>query len=768
MGAALERFGAWYRAHDPGLAALRRAGRAAILMPLLFAFTDKAISNPTMAVFAAFGSFASLVLVDFGGPMSDRLLAQASFAGVGAVFVCLGTLASRSAWLAGAAMAVAGFCVLFAGAVSSVLASATVGLLLAFILPVCLKGPASSIPDRLAGWGLASAAALLAIWLLWPSPVRNPLRSAVVAACRGLALRLRSGAAYQPAPDDSSRLAYEGAVVAASEAVAGVQRVFFTLPYRPTGLTTAARTLVRLVDELIWLNQIVVLPYPEGAPVDPAVCGVKSAAAAVLDQVADLLEAGSGASEALERAGEGLRRALREMERHAVDELPVGWAEAGSGPAAGIIDSLDPGFRAQQLGFAVSQIAANAAFAAAAERRSFVDRLLGRQPEGFPGPLAAAHRRAFAQLERHSVWLHNSVRGASGLAIAVVVADLSGVQHAFWVVLGALSVLRSNALATGQNILRGLVGTAIGFFVGALLLEAIGKDTTIIWFLLPLAILLAGVAPAAVSFAAGQAAFTVTIVLLFNIIQPAGWRVGLVRIEDVALGCAVSLAVGVLFWPRGGGAALGQALSEAYVESARFLAAAVGFALGCCDAGMPSRPAPSVESLRAAGAAQRLDDAFRSYLAERGAKPVSLAEVSGLLAGVVSLRLTSEAVLDLWAGAGSDSREDRTAARGELLGSTAAVESWYETLAVSLAGHGAVPAALEPDEAANARLVEVVRRELGGQTEDVAIAVRILWTGDHLDAARRVQSGLVGPAQTVTERAMRTLPVLRRLAPQAG
>lgn len=768
MAATLRRFAGWYRAHDPGLAALRRAGRAAILMPILFAFGDKVIANPAMAVFAAFGSFASMVLVDFGGPMGDRLRAQASFAAVGAVFVCVGTLASRSAWLAAGAMAVVGFCVLFAGAVSSVLASATVGLLLAFILPVCLKGPASSIPDRLAGWGLASGAAFVAIWLLWPAPVRDPLRGAVVAACRGLTLRLRADVAYMLGPDDAARASRDEAHEAAAGAVAGVQRVFFGLPYRPTGLTTATRTLVRLVDELTWLNAIVVQAHPEGVGVDPSVCSVKQAAATVLDEVADLFEARSGASEALERAGEQLQRALRELEQHAAQALPAGSAPGGAGATAAIVNSLDPGFRAQQLGFAVSQVGANAAFAAAAERRSFVDRLLGRQPEGFPGPLAAAHRRALANFERHSVWLQNSLRGAIGLAIAVLIADLSGVQHAFWVVLGTLSVLRSNALATGQNILRALAGTAIGFFVGALLLEAIGKDTTIIWFLLPPAVFFAAVAPAAVSFVAGQAAFTVTIVLLFNVIQPAGWRVGLVRIEDIALGCAVSLAVGVLFWPRGAGAALGQALSEAYVESARFLAAAVGFALGCCDVGAPSRPAPSVESQRAAGAAQRLDDAFRSYLAERGAKPVSLAEVSGLVAGVASLRLTSEAVLDLWDEAGSGSRDDRATARSELLESTAAVEGWYETLAVSLAGHGAVPAALAPDEAANARLVEVVRRDLGGESEAVATAVRILWTGDHLDVARRLQGGLVAPAQTVTERAMRTLPALRRLAPQHG
>ena len=227
LRARIGRFAAWYRAHDPGLAALRRAGRAAILMPLLFAFSDKVISNPAVAVFAAFGSFASLVLVDFGGPMGDRLRAQASFAAVGAVFVCVGTLASRSAWLAAAAMGAVGFCVLFAGAVSSVLASATVGLLLAFILPVCLKGPASSIPDRLAGWGLASGAAFLAIWLLWPAPVRDPLRGAVVAACRGLAARLRADVAYLLARDDAARAARDEAAEPSLRRGRRRSRVFF-------------------------------------------------------------------------------------------------------------------------------------------------------------------------------------------------------------------------------------------------------------------------------------------------------------------------------------------------------------------------------------------------------------------------------------------------------------------------------------------------------------------------------------------------------------
>jgi uncharacterized membrane protein YccC len=159
------------------------------------------------------------------------------------------------------------------------------------------------------------------------------------------------------------------------------------------------------------------------------------------------------------------------------------------------------------------------------------------------------------------VWLQNTIRGAAGLGLAVLIANLSGVQHAFWVVLGTLSVLRSNALSTGQNVLGGLLGTVAGFVVGAVVVALVGTNTTLLWLLLPPAVLLAGLAPAAISFAAGQAAFTLTLLILFNILAPEGWQIGLVRIEDVALGSAVSLAVGLLFWPRGAGGALGKALA---------------------------------------------------------------------------------------------------------------------------------------------------------------------------------------------------------------
>src|SRR4051812_10716430 len=98
----------WLRDHDPGYAALRRAARAALVMPAMFAFAAEVIGNPAIATFAAFGSFAMLVLVEFGGSMRERLEAQVALALTGAALVCLGTLLSRSTALAVAGMAVVG------------------------------------------------------------------------------------------------------------------------------------------------------------------------------------------------------------------------------------------------------------------------------------------------------------------------------------------------------------------------------------------------------------------------------------------------------------------------------------------------------------------------------------------------------------------------------------------------------------------------------------------------------------------------------------
>ena len=762
----------WLGQRDRGFAALRRATRTAIIMPAMFALGDKVIGNPQLATFAAFGSFAMLLLVDFGGPMVERLQAQAALAVTGGVFVCLATLASQTAWLAAVAMAVVGFGVIFAGVVSSVLAGATTALLLAFILPVSLAAPASAVPDRLAGWGMAGGVALVATALLWPAPARDRLRGAAAAACRALAARLRAGVAYLlSGMDEQFALDRDHAAAQADQAVEALRSAFLATPYRPTGLSTPARTTVRLVDELNWLNSIVIQPGLHRDGVNRAALRVKEAAAAVLERAADLLDSRGGSSDELDAALTELAAAHAKMQEGVTADLPVGSLRPASDPAAGgapvseFITSLDPAFRAEELSYAVSLIARNVELTAAAERRSWRERWLGRQPEGVPGPLSAARERITSYLEPHSVWLHNSLRGAAGLGLAVLAARLTGVQHSFWVVLGALSVLRSNALNTGQDAVRAMLGTVAGFIVGAALLVGIGTNTTLLWFLLPLAVFLAGVAPAVISFAGGQAAFTLTLVILFNIIQPTGWRVGLVRIEDVAIGVGVSLVVGVLFWPRGAAPALRQALAEAYADGVGYLVSTVRFGMSRGDPDTPAPPALAGDAARAAAASRRLDDAFRTYLAERGAKRFPLADVAGLVTGVVGLRLEADAVLDLWRGDDGQAGGGSAAARHEILGTAERVKGWYDGLATTMITGGELPQPLAHDKAADGRLVRAVRRDLlGDDGRASATAVRMIWTGDHLDVVRRLQAAIISPARATARQPAgdRIIPPLPR------
>jgi hypothetical protein len=255
------------------------------------------------------------------------------------------------------------------------------------------------------------------------------------------------------------------------------------------------------------------------------------------------------------------------------------------------------------------------------------------------------------------------------------------------------------------------------------------------------------------------------LVILFNIIQPTGWRVGLVRIEDVALGVGVSLVVGVLFWPRGASPALRRALAQAYADSAGYLASTVRFGMSRGDPGTPALPSPAGDAARAAAASRRLDDAFRTYLAERGTKRLPLADVAGLVTGVAGLRLEADAVLDLWRRHDGQAGGDVAAARHEILGTAKRVTGWYDGLGTTLIAGGELPQPLGHDEAADGRLVRAVRRDLLGDDDRAsATAVRMIWTGDHLDVVCRLQATIISPARATAGRLAggRIIPPLPR------
>lgn len=209
----------------------------------------------------------------------------------------------------------------------------------------------------------------------------------------------------------------------------------------------------------------------------------------------------------------------------------------------------------------------------------------------------------------------------------------------------------------------------------------------------------------------------------------------------------MSLVAGALFWPRGATGALRGALAEAYAECAAYLRTVAERGTAADRSRQAAEPAAS----RAAAAARRLDDAFREYLAERGRKRLSLAEVASLLPGVAGLRLTAQAVSDLWAGYES-ARIDAPRAQVEVIVMTERVTNWFAAMAQAMTGAGTVPRALHGDGASNGRLVEALGQDLESVAASAASVrahtVRLVWTSDHVDGAPNLQGLVEQPART--------------------
>src|SRR5437588_2997270 len=241
------------RIHDPGLLSLRSATRAAIVMPAVFALADKVIGDPQLATFAAFGSFAMLVLVEFGGPVRSRLIAYTSLACAGAANITLVTLCSRNAWLAAAAMALIGFVILFSGIVNGYFAAAATAALLTFILSVMVPAPVSALPARLDGWALAAAAAIAAQLLIWPLREQTSLRGDAARAASALA-----ELAATELERDTHTIADR--VRAAARALRELRARFLATPHKPSGPTGRQAALGSLVDELDWVFALLAPP----------------------------------------------------------------------------------------------------------------------------------------------------------------------------------------------------------------------------------------------------------------------------------------------------------------------------------------------------------------------------------------------------------------------------------------------------------------------------------------------------------------------------
>ena len=719
-------------------------------MPCSFAIGLMA-GDPQVAIFAAFGSFALLLFVDLSGSKASRLRAYMVLLAASVPLIIFGTLCSQHILLSVVAMAGVGFAVLFAGVLAPRAALSSTCLLLMFVLPVCvMAAPGESVP-RLAGLAIAAALAVPAVLLVWPRPWHDDRRAALARAARRLAALAGAHAEGRRDP---------AAFAAATSACRDLRAGFEATPYPPTGTSATEIALARMVSRTEWVGALsVVGPAEAGAILGlPGARQVYGAVAAALRAIAVLVE-GSHGRRSLDHASvQALTAALRTLQqgrensaRSAVDRIVSEAQAGGQGPHANRISQalalIDPSFRARALGFATQMLGV-----LALEAYGIDPPVLGDTPGE---PSAMTRRQTIGQmvtahLTLRSVWLRNSLRGAAGLALAVAVAKITDVSHGFWVVLGTLSVLRSNALGTGATALRAVAGTVAGFIIGTAIMVGLGSSIVALWLMLPVAVLVAGIAPSVISFAAGQAGFTVTVVILFNILVPAGWLVGLVRVEDVALGCAVSLVVGLLFWPRGATAAFGHALCEAYSASSDYLAAAVA-RLASPALAQDTKPS----SDRASVTYRRMDDAYRQFLTERGAKVVSLRAATKLVTGAIRLRMAAYS-LDTLPVRPLGSQAPRPAvatAAGELRNACRRANNWYLGFAAVLAGDRHQVPPVDDDngglhrELLNAFDSASTARDAGG----VRLALRLLWAEGDLQDQYALQRELSHDVQAFVE-----------------
>ena len=283
-----------------------------------------------------------------------------------------------------------------------------------------------------------------------------------------------------------------------------------------------------------------------------------------------------------------------------------------------------------------------------------------------------------------------------------------------------------------------LWGTAVGLLIGAGIVIAAGTNEGVLWALLPVAVLVAAYAPQAISFATGQAGFTVVVLDPLQH-HPANRVDGRTRPNRGRCHrfCREPRGRRAVLAPRGGGAHATQ--SRHQLRPQRGLR-------GCRRPGAARRGGcHSRARQRARAAADRLDDAFRQYLGELSRDHAKLEDIATLLTGATRLRLAGYSLSTLGGLSGASSL--RESCIDVLEAEVRRLHSWYMALGEAVADGRPPPPADDADPEGRLRILRCARES--GAREDEAgarLAVDLLLAAQHLDNLRRLEFQLVDPA----------------------
>lgn len=579
--------------HDPGHLALRRGVRAAIALPLTMAITLYEIDDAAGVLFAVFGTIGLLVNADFAGTALQRTSSYLLTGVAGAIALTIGWAASFSTPVAAIVTFIVAFALSFVNLVRGAVAVGTAAVLLVFVVAVSIESTVSSLPAYLLAWTIAVVVSTLTALVILPHDQRLDQRSSLAdvfdAAAHGVETSWLGDGSGDPFADVDA-------------AIAQLNAKYGGQPFRTSGLTTRDQALTLLVDHANSAGLLLGgtradpahnerLPLPErNALAEAVAAGLRDVARAMRDRT--FIPSGAQIDDARVRLVDGMERWV------------VAAAQAGTAPQA-ISERVSGDHLLRMYALIVEQTVELARVVNGAPVES-----LERQP---PVPVRRRSRLLRAQIDWHSSWLRNSLRSALGLTIAVLVINITGVQHGFWVLLGVISILRYDVVGTRKFAVQAVIGTVVGAALASALLVTVPSATTL-WILLPIFVFLAAWSAVAISYPVGQAAFSALILVALGIIVwPPQLDTAITRVEDIALGAAVALVVGVLMWPRGAVGQLRAQLSVSLRSASTYMSMAIAsFLDGISDAELSRQRSVAV------GDVERASETYDLALMQRG------------------------------------------------------------------------------------------------------------------------------------------------------
>ncbi|WP_284581354.1 FUSC family protein [Streptomyces sp. 2P-4] len=524
-------------------AAARRSGRVTLAAGAAFYLFLYGFGETTAATYALFAAVSMAGLSRIPGTGRQRAAVLARLVPVCWLLVAVGTYLAVRTWTAVAGMLVIGFALAFVAAGGPRAAGAAPGLQLLYILPSFPPYDPGSLDERLIGTTAGLLLLILAEAYLFPDPPTVPYRELAARAADTAQACVRELAA------PPWRLSAQCAADAAA-AISSLRPMNVAEADRPAGPGVHERALSQTgLSARTLLARLVRLPAPPGGagPAEPG----RKILEAVRRTAAESAECLRGATPAT-GAREGLARARAGL----VASHPE---PAAAGARAGAPEIPAPPEPVAVLRWYAGLI--EAADAALAMSTAAAISVRGRAAAPDPPPMRFWYARMRAprlwwmRLEGHagrrSVFFQNAVRISLALAAARMVAGLDTLPHGFWATLAALTLTRTTVRETGTTVRLALTGTLAGALLAAVLLAAVGTDTTVYAIALAPVMLLTFTLGPVKGVGWAQAMFTVTIALVFAQLAPATWQLAELRLLDVLIGSVIGAVFGLLAWPRG-------------------------------------------------------------------------------------------------------------------------------------------------------------------------------------------------------------------------